>query len=207
MLRAAKEVGVGHVIYTTLQRREGSTVKIPEVTDVENVAEAVLMNSGLTYTIVRNTLYTHGIKRMFSIEDIFDRGVRTFGPEGKTTYARLEDLAEVAANLLLQGGHENKVYTLNAGESLSVRQIAALLSKIYGAIIECHLITKSEYIDDLITRGRTPKIAEYGAEFVNAIAEGEFSEISTSLEQILGRKPESFREALLKDLTEQNLPA
>lgn len=56
-VRAAQTAGVGHVIYTSIQKRPGSTLTISQVTDTNDRTEQALADSGMRFTILRNSLY------------------------------------------------------------------------------------------------------------------------------------------------------
>ncbi len=199
MIRAIETARPGHVVYVSFHRKEGSKIKLREVTDVEIKSEKGLVDSGVTYTIVRNPLYSHAFRQLLG-GNIKDEGVRSFGSEGRTTYADLKDLGQANANLLTQEGHENKVYNLNSGDAVTLRDMAKLWSELYGKPIPFIHGTKQEFIDSRIAKGLTPEQAAYVTAFLNAVAEGEFSETSDALKTILGRKPTSLKETFAGDL-------
>ncbi len=199
MIKAVKAAGVGHAVYVGLQRKEGSGAKIAAVTDVEIGAEEALKSSGVPFTIVRNTVYTDHLRLRNIGPNFLSAGILAFGPEGKTTYADVDDLAAGNAGLLLQPGHENAIYAFNAGEALSFREIAALLSEIYGKEVPYRSVSIYEYLNFLSSAGVPKELALYAADFTNATAFGDFSETSTALAAISGRKPQTLREAIEKN--------
>ena len=75
-----------------------------------------------------------------------------------------------------------------------------LWSELYGKTVPYIRTTKQEFIDALVAMGFPVALAEHGAEFLNAVAEGEFSETSNDLETILGRKPTSLKESFAAEL-------
>jgi NAD(P)H dehydrogenase (quinone) len=199
MIKAIKKARPGHVVYVGFHRKEGSKIKLREVTDVEIKSEKDLANSGVAYTIVRNPLYSHAFRQLLG-GNVKDEGVRGFGPEGETTYADIKDLGQANANLLTHDGHKNKTYDLNSGEAVTLRDMAKLWSEAYGKPIPYIHGTKQEFIDSRIAKGLPLEQAEYVTAFLNAVAEGEFSETSNALQTILGRKPTSLKETFAGDL-------
>jgi NAD(P)H dehydrogenase (quinone) len=201
IIKAIEAARPGHVVYVSFYHKDGSKIKLPEVTDVEIKSEKDLVNSGVPYTIVRNPPYA----QMFGIflgGNVKEEGVRAFGHEGKTTYADINDLGQANANLLTQSGHENKIYLLNSGETLGLKDMAAMWSNVYGKTIPYIHGTKQEFIDALVAKGASLQRAEYITSFINAVVEGEFSETSDALRTILGRKPTSIMEAYKIDTRE-----
>jgi NAD(P)H dehydrogenase (quinone) len=201
MVEAVKEARAGHAVYVGLQRKEGSQAKISAVTDVEIAAEATLKASGVPYTIVRNTVYTNHLRLRNIGPNFLKVGMMSFGPETKTTYVEIDDLGLGNAKLLLQSGHENKIYNFNAGEALSFREIAALCSEIYGKEIPFKTVSILEFLSALLAAGVPQPLALYAADFTNATAAGDFSEASTALADISGRKPMTLKESIEKDPT------
>jgi NAD(P)H dehydrogenase (quinone) len=199
MIRAIQTARPKHVVYVGVHRKEGSKIKLREVTDVEIKSEKDLADSGVDYTIVRNPLYAQAFKQLLG-GNIKDDGVRAFGPEGRTTYADIRDLGQANANLLTQDGHRNKIYHLNAGEALTLRDMAGLWGELYGKPIPYIHLTKQEFIEWRQAKGLSLEQAEYTTEFLNAVAEGEFSQTSDALRTILGRRPMSLKETFASDL-------
>jgi NAD(P)H dehydrogenase (quinone) len=199
MIKAVKAAKPGHVVYVGFYRPEGSTIKLREVTEVEIKSEKDLKASGVPYTIVHNPLYAHAFKQLIG-GNPKDDGVRAFGPEGHTTYANIADLGEANANLLTQAGHENRFYLLNANETLTLRDMAKMWSDLYGKNVPYIHITEQAFIDALVAKGLPLERAEYGTQFLNAVAEGYFEKTSDSLTRILGRKPTTLKETFAADL-------
>ncbi|QEH38589.1 Quinone oxidoreductase 2 [Aquisphaera giovannonii] len=198
MMRAVKAAKPGLVVYVTLQRREGSGVVIREVSDVEPEAERALIDSGVGYIILRNSLYSGAFKPLLA-PNYREKGVRAFGPEGKTTYADVADLAQANANLLVDPGRGDRIYNMNAGERLTFPDVARLLSEVEGRPVAYHSLPRQQLVDEMVAAGVPLRGAEFAMDFVNAIGQGEFSEPSDALEKILGRKPVTLKEAFRRD--------
>ena len=199
IINAIKTAKPKHVVYVSFYHKDGSKVKLREVTDVEIKSEKDLIASGVKYTIVRNPLYAHAFKQLLG-GNPKDEGVRTFGPESKTTWANIADLGEANAKLLTQKDHENKTYLLNSGHTVTLEEMAELWGELYGKPVKYLHGTKQAFVDALVAKGLPVERAEYGAAFINAVMEGEFSETSSSLKDILGREPVGLKESLKTDL-------
>jgi NAD(P)H dehydrogenase (quinone) len=189
MVKAVTAAKVGHVAYISFQRREHPKVKLFEVTDVENDTERDIKASGIAYTIARNTLYSEAYTIFFGSDDLTTSGVHAFGPEGKTTYAAIADLAEANAKLLIDPRHRNKSYDLNANKSLSFREMAGVIGEALGKPVPFVSTTREKVIERYVSKGVPLEAAEYTAGFLNAVAEGDFADGSSVLTDILGREP------------------
>jgi NAD(P)H dehydrogenase (quinone) len=193
MIKAVKAAKPGYVVYVGFYWRDGSKIKLREVTDVEVNSEKELAAAGVPYTIVRNPLYAHAYKFLLG-GDLKADGVHGFGPENPATYADIADLGEANAKLLTLAGHKGETLLLNSGEKLTLKEMAGVWSEVYGAPIAYTHGTKQAFVDMLVAKGQPLDRAEYAAAFINAAVEGEFSETSRSLEALLGRKPTSLKE-------------
>ena len=78
--------------------------------------------------------------------------------------------------------------------------MAKMWSELYGKDVPFIHGTKREFVDALVAKGLPLDRAEFGTQFTNAVAEGEFSKTSDSMEIILGRKPTTLFETFKNDL-------
>ncbi|KIC95467.1 SDR family oxidoreductase [Flavihumibacter solisilvae] len=193
---AAKEAGVKHIIFTGIQNRKDRKYIIPFITDVSDEVEKLLIESGMNYTIVENSIYADSIP-LFTGETFEDNNIIFTAGNGRFAFVTRSDLGEGIATLLLQDGHENKKYTLSNSESWSFTDISAIISNISGRSISYRNISKEEYINHQVSKHNLPPfVAEFLANWGIAAQEGEFAETDNMLEQLLGRKPTGLEEFL-----------
>lgn len=195
VIEAAKTAGVRHIVYTSIQRKPGSSFSIDGVTESDIATEQALKDSGLSYTILRNGLYFEALGFLLGGE-VLEKGVHVVEGEGKAPLVTRGDLAEANAVVLTQAGHENAIYTLGASEAVSFREIAAELSALQGEPVVYSPVSADQFVADLIDAGLPPAVAEFQAQWEMAVAHGEFAEVSGDLERLIGRKPVSHREYL-----------
>jgi NAD(P)H dehydrogenase (quinone) len=191
VIEAAKRVGVRHLHYISLQHAEGSTVEIPQVTQWEKETEALLHASGLPVTILRNTMYFDTLPFGKSVEKA---GLRAPAGRGVGAFASRRDLAEGAAAVLASEGHAGKLYTLTGGEAVGMAEIALAMSEANGREVEYREVSEAEFVAARIEEGFPEPVANFLAAWFQAIAAGEFSEVTTDLERLLGRPPQTARD-------------
>lgn len=197
VVNAAKEAGIRHVIYTSFQRRnETETSPIAFVSKSHLSTEKLLKDSGLTYTILKHTLYLDMLP-MFIGEKAMERGtiVQPAG-NGKVSYASRTDMAEAAANILSTPGHENKIYEISGNESYSYSDIATIISELTGKQITYVSPTHEVFHQELTKAGVPAEYIGLFASFSEGVKQGEFDFPDNTLEKLLGRKPLSAREFL-----------
>lgn len=190
---AAKEAGVGRIIYTSMQRRREPRVIVRWATESDIETENYLRGSGLDYTILRNTLYSEAIS-FYLGSDVLETGISFPGGSGRISSVPFLDLAEASANILAASGHENKEYTFSTSESYSFAEIAETISELAGKAVSYFDIAPAEFGRKLLKTGLPPHVVEFSADWGEAIKQGEFEETEDSLERILGRKPVTYRD-------------
>ena len=198
VINAAKEAGVQHVAYTSIPRR--SATGAPElafITDSHLGTEQALRESGLTYTILRNTLYQE-VLPMF-MGPVLDTGtIYLPAGAGRVAYASRAELGEAAAAVLTKPGHENQDYDLTGPSSYSFADIAQLLGELAGRPIAYVSPTAEEYGTSLAGAGLPAHVIMLTSGFCAAIAQGELDIVSPTLAQLLGREPASVSAFLKK---------
>jgi NAD(P)H dehydrogenase (quinone) len=200
ILKAVKASGVKRVVYVGFIRPEHPKVNLTEVTDVEIKSEKDLIASGTKYTIMRNPLYSEALIAITTTA--YEKTGILGGKEGgKAATAATADLAEATAKVLVENGHENKIYRLAAGENYTLKQFASLISDAVGKPVSFMPVTKEEYIASRAAAGDAEVAASYTWQFIDSIGKGDYEEASGDLENILGRKPESLKETIAKKLT------
>lgn len=195
VVNAAKEAGVKHILYTSVQSKEDKPSAIPFVVQSHFDTENAMKNSGIPYTILRHTLYAD-VLPMFLGEKVAETGVFIPAGNGKAPFATRLDMAEAAAAVLTTKGHENKVYPITSTSVYSFKDIAVTLSELAGKNIP-YIDADPEQYKEALTQAGVPQeyIGMMGG-FAEAIRQGEFDEASEDLEKLLGRKPASLKEFL-----------
>ena len=195
-VKAAREAGVKHIIYTSFARKnETDSSPIASVGKAHLETERLIKASGIPYTLLLNSLYTDMLPIFFG-EQVLQTGIFLPAGQGKTTFATRNDMAEAAANILTGRGHENKVYTIGNTESYTLQDAARILQEITGKPIAYLNPTVAEYTAALTQAGVPAAYIGIFAAFSEAIKQGEFETTSTDLENLLGRKPATLRDYL-----------
>lgn len=195
VITAARQMGVKHVVYMAIMRKEGSGRIMPEVTESDLFTEQLLKSSGLDYTILYHPPFADLLSFYYG-PNPYENGIKVPASEGKMAPATRDELGEAHAVVLSTLGHENKTYTLNGSNSISFSDIAKVLSEIKGQSVLFTTITAEEYINGIVAQGVARHVAEFITAWVLAIEGGEFEYQSGDLEWLLGRKTKTFRELM-----------
>lgn len=198
-VKAAKEAGVKHILYTSFERKnntETSPIYFLGKSHIET--EKLIKESGLNYTIFRNNLYLDALPMFFG-EQVLTTGIFLPAGDVKSAFALRNDMTEATANVLTSQGHENKVYSINNTENVSLQEIAQDLGQIAGKEINYVSPPQHIYVETLTAAGVPAQYVAMFAGFAQAIKQGEFSAEKTDLENLLGRKPTTAK-AFLKEV-------
>jgi NAD(P)H dehydrogenase (quinone) len=195
-VNAAKQAGVKHVLYTSLERKndtETSPIAFLGKSHIET--EKLLRGSGLTYTIFRNNLYLDALPMFFG-EQVLTTGIFLPAGDVQSAFALRADMAEAIANVLTSDGHENKEYSLSNIQNVSIQEIAQYLTEIVGKEINYVNPPQDVYVDALTQAGVPAEFIGILAGFAEGIKQGEFAAETKDLETLLGRKPITAKQFL-----------
>lgn len=197
VINAAKESGVNQIIYTSFQRKnetENSPLWVVAQSHIQT--EKWLKESGINYTILRNNLYMDFLPGFIG-ENVLETGVIFVPAEnGKVGAVLRSDMAEAAACILATSGHQGKEYDFTNAEAVSYKDMAKTISEVSGKPINYISPSSSEYSKTLAGYGVPAEVVGIFSSFAVAQAQGELDQVSTDLENILGRKPVSVQDFL-----------
>lgn len=193
VIDAAKETGVKHLFYTSIQR--STDFVLQEVTESDLATEAYLKASGLVYTILKNGYYFECLGYLIGNE-VPNAEIRFTAGEGKIAFVKRTELAAATAALLTGEGHENQEYTLTGSEAYSFYDIARELSTLAGRPITYQSIELAPYIAQKVAAGFPEPVANFFAQWGAATKHGMLAETHDTVERLLGHNPTSLRQYL-----------
>jgi NAD(P)H dehydrogenase (quinone) len=193
VIDAAKEAGVKHLFYTSIQR--SSDFVLTEVTESDLATEAYLRASGLVYTILRNGYYFEGLAYLIGRE-VPASEIHFPAGEGRIALVTRTDLAAATAALLTSEGHDNQTYTLTGGQAYSFHDIARELAELAGRPIAYHSSEPAPYIAQQVAAGFPEPVANFFAQWGAATRHGMLAGTTDTVARLLGHQPTSLREYL-----------
>ncbi|GGC06837.1 SDR family oxidoreductase [Dyadobacter sediminis] len=193
VIDAAREAGVKHLFYTSIQRSTDFVMQ--EVTESDLTTEAYLKESGLVYTILKNGFYFEGLGYLIgsevpNAEILFPAG------EGRIAFVKRAELAAVTAALLTSEGHDNQEYTLSGSEAYSFHDIAKEFTALAGRPIVYKNSELAPYIEQKVATGFPEIVANFLGQWGAAAEHGMLAGTHDTVERLLGRRPTSLREYL-----------
>ena len=147
VIDAAKSAGVARIVYTSAPAATTSPLVLaPE----HKATEEALVASGVPFTILRNGWYTENY--LGEVDKGRENGaiVASVG-DGRVASASRKDYAEAAAVVLVDGGHEGKVYELSGDVAWSFDNLAATISGIVGRDVVYNRLSPEEHAQLLLS--------------------------------------------------------
>jgi NAD(P)H dehydrogenase (quinone) len=203
-IAAAKAAGVGHIVYTSLLgvRRPGN----PSVEGFDHIAtEKLLEESGLAWTMLRNSLYAEAVATAMAIPALAAGTKPENAGDGRVPIVSRDDCVAIAVDVLMQEGHENKAYAVTGPQLWTLPDAMALVSEMAGKPITVQPVDDEgmfAYFDslgvprksaDVDPAGPIPWASEGMVTFGQSIREGFMDIASDDVERITGRKPRTLK--------------
>lgn len=188
---AAMQQGVKHIVYTSTLSPSPEAKFLAAQTCYQT--EQSIINSGITYTIFRNSMYLETIPQFIgsAMEDgqiFFPSG------DGRISFVARTDIAAGLAHVLVEEGHENKIYAITGTASGSFADVALLLRERGLAEATHHDIPAEAYREELLKLEMPLPVADFYLSMADSIKAGEFSHTGNTLQHLLGRPLLSLQE-------------
>ncbi|MFZ2282700.1 MAG: SDR family oxidoreductase [Lutibacter sp.] len=198
-IKAAKENGVKHIIYTGFMRtHEDPESPLWFIAEDHVETEKYLKESGITYTIFANGFYMDMLMDYVGEQILESKTIFVPAGEGKINFVLRSEVAEALANVLTTNGHENKTYNIGIEQPVSFVEIANYISELTGVAINYVSPEPEVYLQTLLKYGVPEDYARMFTAFAVAFAADTMNVSTTELTQLLGRKPTTVQEFLLK---------
>lgn len=184
---AALAVGVERIVYTSF------LAAAPLATFTHSrehaLTEQYIRATGLRSTFLRPGFYLDSVPGWFSAEGIIR------GPAGHGTIAWISraDLADVAAAVLTTEGHDGASYDVTGGEALTLTEVARQLAQVSGRSTAYVVETLEEARASRAHYQPTAWELEAWVSTYSAIATGEMSIVSHTVQALTGHAPQTLR--------------
>lgn len=192
---AAKKTGVKCVAYTSQNLKNRNTL-VNKLMENHFQTEDIIKASGLSYAVFRNALYMDIVPQFVGREKVFETGINLPAGQGRVAYALRSEMGEAIANVLAEDGCGNRIYNLTGSDSYSFNDVAAALTDLSGKTVKYTPAEKSTFETQMKERGTPEPVVQKVGGFITDIKNGQEQEVSSDLENQLGRKPASLQVGL-----------
>jgi uncharacterized protein YbjT (DUF2867 family) len=187
LIAAARRAGRPHIVYHAAAGSDKSRI-IRHINEIEKELRA----SGLPWTIIRPTFYLQNT--MMAIPSVASQGA-IYLPmkQGRMAMTDVRDIVEVAARLLLEGGHEGKTYTLTTPEAFTIAEFATALGAELGKPVNYVDVPIAAARESMVGMGMDPWIVDGYMELFEGFADDWGNKTSEDTQRILGHPARSYR--------------
>ncbi|MFE1796084.1 SDR family oxidoreductase [Streptomyces sp. NPDC059517] len=190
VLDAAKAAGVALFAYTS-----APGTLTAALADDHRGTEAAILESGVTYTLLRNGWYNENYTE--NLAPVLEHGavVQAAG-EGRISAASRADYAAAAVAVLTGEGHENKTYELGGDTAFGFAEYAAAVAQASGKEIVYNAVPAETFKGILTGAGLPAPFAEILAGVDVSIEKGELIVDSGDLSRLTGRPTTPIAESV-----------
>jgi NAD(P)H dehydrogenase (quinone) len=194
-IEAASAAGIRHLVYTSFPNpRPDHPVGL--VATEHGATEAILRQSGLDWTVLRNATYAE-LQVMPGALAVAGGKLYTNAGDGLLVPVSRHDCAAAAAAVLTSDGHEGITYDITGPEALRQEQLAGLFAEISGREVKL-MPVGDRVLGWGLTRNGAPKpVARAIVAFGRAIREGYYDVVDPSVTHLTGREPRTLRDVLI----------
>jgi NAD(P)H dehydrogenase (quinone) len=150
---------------------------------------------GTRYTFIRPTFYLDSVPHWFSAEGIIQ------GPAGNGTIAWVsrDDIADVTATVLTTDGHDGASYDLTSSHALTLAETAEIVAEVTGRPASYHPETLEEARASRARFNPSEWDLQAWVSTYVAIATGELSVVSHTVQALTGHAPQTLAEYLRRN--------
>ena len=188
-ISAAKRSGSPHIV--RLSERPPEPVSNLRVGRLHLETDAELKASGLPYTFLRPTQFMQ--VTLFSAPSIASDG-KIYMPykDGRLSLVDIRDVAEAAAFVLTNEGHNGKSYILTGPASISLYEVAAILSSALEKEVNYVNVPVEAARESMLAMGLEEWFAGAFLEYMENFSNGGGDFVADDFEKLTGHPPHSF---------------
>jgi nucleoside-diphosphate-sugar epimerase len=118
--------------------------------------------------------------------------------DGKVAFTLRAELGEATARLMVRGGYDREIVLLTAQETVTFSEIVDIINETTDRQVQFKIVDKEEFLTVKADDEGGKPVAFFKAliSWYEGIAKGETCIIDPLMEDLLGRKPVSPREAI-----------
>lgn len=192
LVRAAKDAGVTHVVYTSfIGASPDSTFSLARE---HGATEQAIRDAGLEFTFLRDNFYLD-LLPFYAGQDGVIRGP---AGDGRVAAVARADVSDVASVVLADAGkHRGRVYELTGREALTFAEIAERASASLGRDIRYHAETIEEAYASREKYNAPDWQVEAWVSTYTAVASGELARVSGDVKALTGHEPRVLEDVLV----------
>jgi NAD(P)H dehydrogenase (quinone) len=195
-IEAADARGVAQLVYLSFVNAARDATFLHARSHGET--EAMLAESGVPWTSIRNSMYADDISGWFDDDGV----LREAGADARMSFSYRPELALAIAVTLTEDGHEGQIYNVTTPDSVSLRELARVASEVTGRTYRYEPATDDEWDARWRDLGRSGWELEAGHTSYQALRAGELDVVSDDYRRLTGLAPLSITEIVARHADE-----
>jgi len=157
--------------------------------------EKIVMDSGINYTIVRASWFNQNWSESFFLDPILSGEVALPMSDVLIPFVDANDIAEVAATVLLDDTYNGEIIELTGPELITFKDIVNIISRVSNRKINFYDITLEKYIVGMKQR-QIPDAVVWLIEYLfsHVLTNPKNQMVVNDIERVLGKKAKTFLE-------------
>lgn len=183
----AKELGLQHLVLLSGRGEQGA-----------ERAEAVLIDSGLSWNVVRASWFMQNFSEGILIEGILGGELMLPAGDVAEPFIDIDDIADVAVAALTNPELHNRLFEVSGPRAMTFAQCVADISAAAGYPVRFTQISVTDFLQALRDQGLPDDMVWLMRELFTVVFDGRNSTPATGVEEALGRPATDFSEYLRK---------
>lgn len=192
VVEAAEQAGVDRIVYTSAPQADTTTLMVaPE----HKATEALIRESGLSFTILRNNWYSENYEPTIrqAAQDGFFIGS---AGDGRVASAPRADYAAAAVAVLTSDAHEGRTYELSGDVGWNYADLARDIADATGRAIEYRDLSPEEHRAALLAAGLPEEVAGVVVMLDADARNGLLAAATGDLRKLIGRPTTPMRQTV-----------
>lgn len=193
LVNEAKKAGIRHIV-------KQSIIGADRVLDVAHLrlhhqAEKIIEESGIPFTFLRPNDFMQNFVNFYSPTIKSKNALYLPAEDAKVSFVDVRDIAAIAVKTLTDNGngrHNGKAYAITGSEALSYYEVADILSIATGKKISYVNVSEEGTRLGMKEMGWDDWLINTTLQLFDLYRKGYASQVSSTVEEILGRNPISF---------------
>lgn len=161
--------------------------------------EEIVANSGLNYTLVRVSWFNQNFSEGAFLEFVLMGTVALPMPEAEIPFVDADDIAEVAAKVLLDDSYNGKTVTVTGPRKMTFKEAVKTMSTAIGKEIHYQPISIEEFKAGMKAAGLPDSyVWLFGYLFEEVLGNADNQVVSHDVQKVLGREATDFRDYVAK---------
>jgi uncharacterized protein YbjT (DUF2867 family) len=201
LISEAKNAGiVKHIVKQSVMGADAEPGIIPS--RLHRQAEQIIEESGISFTFLRPNFFMQNFINFFSSTIRNQNALYLPVGEGKVSFVDVRDIAAVAAKILVEddGQHKGKAYNITGPAAICYGDATEILSNELGKKITYVNISDEDARNGMKAMGLDKWFIDSMIELYDISRKGYASDISSAVEQIIGRKSISFSQFVKENI-------